>query len=187
MADNIFDEGCLQFDFSACAPAERFDNKDTNPYGMKAVDFVAETDDILYFIEVKDFQNPRAPEEQRENDLRLLIEAGTARKQRTLLNPDEDAAVSVFNLEMGGKIKDSLLRWYISGEVIAKKVVYILFIRLDKLDNPARRRLAEKIADHIPTKLNKQKDKPTYPNFTELRLIWLMQKNYRPMVYLAKF
>jgi hypothetical protein len=162
--NNIFDEGCLQLDFSACGSAERFDDRKTNPHGMKNVDFVVENPDRLYFIEVKDFQNPNAPQAQRDNDYRLLIEAGMSKKKRNLLNPDEDEAVSVFNLEMGEKIKDSLLRWYAVGNDFTKKITYLLFIRLDALDNPARRRLAEKIGGHIPTGLNKK----CFRKFTEL-------------------
>jgi hypothetical protein len=162
--NNLFIEGCLQLDFSACGTAARFDDGRTNPYGMKAVDFVVESSDRLYFVEVKDFQNSLAPQEQRDNDYQLLIEAGTSKKKRTLLNPDEEEAVSVFNLEMGEKIKDSLLRWYAVDNEFTKKVTYLLFIRLDALDNPARRRLAEKISGHVPTGLNNQR----FGKFTEL-------------------
>jgi hypothetical protein len=51
----LHDEGNLRFDFSLCSAVERFDDKQHNPYGMKAVDFVAEDAESLYFIEVKDY------------------------------------------------------------------------------------------------------------------------------------
>jgi hypothetical protein len=43
----VFDEGNLKFDFSAYNTAERFDDEKTNPHGMKAVDFIAETKRII--------------------------------------------------------------------------------------------------------------------------------------------
>ena len=93
----LFDEGNLQFEFSARYVTERFDDARINAYGLKAVDFVAEDADCLYFIEVKDFQHPQATPDRRISDYKMLIAAGTDKK-------------SVFNLEMGVKIKDSLLR-----------------------------------------------------------------------------
>jgi hypothetical protein len=139
--NKVFDEGNLRFDFTACDTAERFDNGNTNPYGMKSVDFFAETADCLYFIEVKDFQNPNAPKEQRAKDDKMLKAVGTEKK-------------SVFNLEMGGKIKDSLLRRYAENKKFTKKVIYLLLINLDKLGEFERGLLKTKISGYIPTGLN---------------------------------
>jgi hypothetical protein len=108
---------------------------------MKSVDFFAETADWLYFIEIKDFQNPKAPKEQREKDYKMLIAAGTEKK-------------SVFNLEMGVKIKDSLLRRYAENKKFTKKVIYLLLINLDKLGEFERGLLKTKISGHIPTGLS---------------------------------
>jgi hypothetical protein len=139
---NVFAEGNLQIDFTACGTAIQFD--EINTYGMKAVDFIAETGDTLFFVEIKDFQNPNAPEERRNEDYEMLVEAGTAKK-------------SVFNLEMGEKIKDSLLRRYAEGGSFTKRVVYLLLINLDGLDEVARGRLKERISGHIPTGLNHER------------------------------
>ena len=137
----LLDEGNLLFDFSSCCDVERFDDPQTNPDGMKTVDFVAATDDCLYFIEVKDYQNPNATKERREEDYRILCEAGTQRK-------------TMFSLEMGAKIKDSLLRKYSLGEKFTKRVVYLLFINSDKLGEYERGLLKEKISGYVPTGLN---------------------------------
>lgn len=139
--NNAFDEGNLRFDFSGCGTAERFDARDKNANGMKAVDFIVETADYLYFIEIKDFQNPKAPPEQRKKDYEKLIVAGTEEK-------------SVFVVEMGAKIKDSLLRRYAEGTVLTKKAMYLLFINLDKLGEFERGLLKAKISGHVPTGLN---------------------------------
>jgi hypothetical protein len=162
--NNTFEEGNLRFDFSDCGIAERFDDTQINPRGLKAVDFVVESANRLYFIEVKDFQNPNAPKEQREQDYKLLVEAGTGKKKRTLLNPDQEEAYAVFNLEMGEKIKDSLLRKYSLGDEFTKDVAYVLVIHLNALTAYERGRLKEKISGHVPTGLNK----PHFKKFTEL-------------------
>ncbi|MDR0764598.1 MAG: hypothetical protein LBE65_03290 [Synergistaceae bacterium] len=103
--NNTFEEGNLRFDFSDCGIAERFDDTQTNPRGMKAVDFVVESANCLYFIEVKDFQHPNASKEQREHDYKLLVEAGTGKKKRTLLNPDQEEAHAVLISKWARKLK----------------------------------------------------------------------------------
>jgi hypothetical protein len=100
--NNIYDEGNLVFDFTACGTARRFDERNKNVHGMKNVDFIAETVDCLYFIE----------------------------------------------------IKDSLLRRCAEGEKFTKKVMYLLFINLDKLGEFERGLLKTKINGHIPLGLN---------------------------------
>ena len=136
-----FDEGNLLFDFRAFNTAERFDDKKKNPHGMKAVDFIAETNDGLYFVEVKDFQHPGATDDRRKEDYEMLTKKETKEHAK-------------FILEMGEKIKDSLLRKYAEGYVFEKRVTYLLFINLDELDANARRLLFDKIQGHVPTGLN---------------------------------
>lgn len=159
----LLDEGNLQFDFSACQAVERFDDKKINPYGMKSVDFVAEDSENLFFLEVKDFQHPKATAERRAADYKMLIDAGIGQK-------------SIFNLEMGKKIKDSLLRKYASGDRINKKVVYLLLINLDKLGEFERGMLKAKITGHIPTGLNDKK----FINFTEIFFDLINAKQLKP-------
>ena len=138
---NVFYEGNLQLDFTDCGTTERFDTKDKNAYGMKSVDFVVETDDCSYFIEVKDYQHPNASQERQKDDYEKLMDAIGASK-------------TIFALEMGEKIKNSLLRRYAEGDTFAKKVMYLLFINLDKLGEFERGLLKAKISGHIPTGLN---------------------------------
>ena len=142
--NNTLDEGNLHFDFSGFEHVERFDDKQINAYGMKAVDFVAESNNGVYFIEIKDFQHPNALPEQRHEDYKMLVSAVTEKK-------------SVFCLEMGEKIKDSLLRKYSLGAAFDKKVVYLLLINLDKLSAFERGLLMTKISGHIPTGLNEDR------------------------------
>ncbi|MDR0811302.1 MAG: hypothetical protein LBN23_03365 [Paludibacter sp.] len=138
--NRIFEESGIKFDFSSCGITQKFD---TNTYsGLKAVDFISETDDCLYFIEVKNYQHPQAPLENKEKDYQMLIDAGTT------------SDTSVFNLEMGAKIKDSLLRQYASGCNFNKKVIYLLVIHLTKLGEFERGMLKTKILGHVPIGLN---------------------------------
>ena len=138
---NVLEEGNLQFDFTGCGQAERFDTREKNAYGMKTVDFVAETADCLYFIEVKDYQHPNAPQMRQKEDYEKL---------KSAIDGDE----SVFVLEMGEKIKDSLLRRYAEGGMFTKKTMYLLFINSDKLGEFERGLLKAKISGHVPTGLN---------------------------------
>ena len=151
MITKLLYEGNLKFDFSVFLLAERFDDKETNVYGMKAVDFLAEDTDSLYFIEVKDFQHPDATLERRRADYEML----------TAAVEDKDA---IFPIEMGVKIKDSLLRRYAMGESITKRVVYLLFINLKDLGEFERGLLKEKISGHIPTGLNESR----FPAFSSI-------------------
>ena len=151
----ILDEGNLRFDFSGChlvSDVIKFDTK--NPNGTTGVDFIAETDDCFYFIEVKDFQDPHPHAvAKRKAGFEMLVAAAKEKKE---LQDDElsSAKGSIFNLKLGLKIKDSLLRKYAYGEAFSKEVKYIVFINLDKLDKVQRGRLKEKIFGHIPTGFN---------------------------------
>ena len=142
MMSKWLDEGNLLFEFPAFISAERFDNIKINAYGMKAVDFVAEDVDSLYFIEVKDYQNPDAPPEHRRAGYKMLIDAVGSKK-------------SVYTIEAGVKIKDSLLRKFCMGEKFSKKLIYLLFINCDKFGEFERGLLMAKISGHVPTGLGK--------------------------------
>ena len=144
----------MTFDFSDCNPIKpvlRFDSAAENAYGLKAVHFEAETEDSLIFVEVKDFQHPNATEKRRKADFDMLVEAATKSN-------------ATFHMEMGQKIKDSLLRKYAQGDRITKGVVFLLLINADWFSNAERLRLKEKICGHIPTGLNNIR----FPAFTSI-------------------
>jgi hypothetical protein len=141
MNNTTLRESNLVFDFIGYEKAERFDESGLNASGLKAVDFIAETADCQYFIEVKDYQNPNAPMANRQSDLLMLKKAMAEEK-------------NVFILEMGEKIKDSLLRRYAEGAVFAKKVKYLLLINLDKLSARELGQLKVRINGHVPKGLS---------------------------------
>ena len=143
----VLTAGNLCFDFTSFETAVKFDNE-TNS-GLSAVDFVAETEDTLYFIEVKDYQHPKS--NRRSEDLEMLREALQTKRHN-------------FVLQMGAKIKDSLLRRYAEGYIFDKKIVYLLFINLDLFGKHERSSLKTKIEDYVPTGLNKER----FSAFTEI-------------------
>jgi len=147
----VIDEENLLFGFIAYDTVERFDEKETNPHGMKAVDFIAETNDCLYFIEVKDFQHPNAPPNQRQKDFDMLT------------NKDSKEYAE-FPLKMGGKIKDSLLRKYAEGYTFQKRVKYLFLFNMKKLGAQERIQLFDRIKGHVPTGL----DDARFRAFTEI-------------------
>ena len=147
-------EGNLTFTFVNFLNAERFDDSDKNASGLRPVDIFAETSESLYFIEVKDYQNPNqhaAVNQQAEYE--MLIAAAKSKKE---LKKDDLLATkgAVFSLKISQKIKDSLLRQYALGKEITKDVVFLLLVNLDKLGKNERSLLKSKISGHIPTGLN---------------------------------
>ncbi len=84
---------------------------------------------------------PPAPDGRRAADYNTLISASREKN-------------NVFCIEMGVKIKDSLLRCYASGKKFTKKVVYLLFFNLDQLGAFENGLLKEKISGHVPGGLN---------------------------------
>jgi hypothetical protein len=72
------------------APCKKAD--DSVPAGLMAVDFIVEVPQTLFLIEIKDFEHPRATEDNKKRDYKKLT--------------DPEAA---FPLEMGMKVKDSKL------------------------------------------------------------------------------
>jgi hypothetical protein len=139
MSEYVADEGNLRFDFTHCGKPIKFDKETYD--GMKAVDFVVDNEAYLLFIEVKDYQNPNATDERRNKDIETLHEAMAQR--------------SLYALEMGSKIKDSLLSCYAEGNQFTKDVIYLLFINLD-IEPRERRLLYERIKGYVPTGLNEE-------------------------------
>jgi hypothetical protein len=134
--NSVYTESGLTFDFSRCMAREKCDEKSC--YGLKSVDFVVETEERVCFIEVKNFEQVDAPRENRERDYKMLTDPNAA-----------------FPLEIGMKIKDSLLKKFVEGGTFSKPIVVLLIIKLDRLNTKQRKRLFSKIAGYVPTGLNK--------------------------------
>lgn len=135
----------------------------SSPHGTYCVDFYVETENCMYFIEVKDFQNPEAAENRRIEDFEMLIAAGKKKSSDT----DELSSIkgTFFCFRIGQKIKDSLLCKYATGAKLSKSIIYLIFINLDNLGKSERGRLKEKIRGHIPTGLYSNKYS-SFPSIT---------------------
>ena len=136
-------EGNIMFVFHA--PWEKFDEKSYN--GLKLVDFLVQNEDCLYFIEVKDYEHPKTPAEQRTTNYKML---------------DDPAAA--FPLEIGMKLKDSLLRYYALSREFTTEVKFLLIINSDELKSRERIKLAERVAGYVPNGLNSD----NHPNFSKI-------------------
>jgi hypothetical protein len=134
-------ESELVFDFHL--PFEKGDA--VSCYGLMAVDFIVDGIDCLYFIEVKNYEQTNAPESNRKRDYKMLT--------------DKDAA---FPLEIGMKVKDSLLRRYAEAKPVSKNIKFLLVIKFSHFKSNERRKLYERISGYIPTGLN------GYPSFSNI-------------------
>jgi hypothetical protein len=138
-------ESELIFDFTDCISAEKYDA--AVPAGLSSVDFVAETSEFIYFIEVKNYAQSRATEERRKTDYAMLTDA--------------DAA---FPRDIGTKIKDSLLRKYADGYRFTKPITALLVMKQSEIMAEQRLKLFDRIKGHVPTGLNDDK----FAHFTKI-------------------
>ena len=144
MSKIILSEGNLQFEFVGYNSAISFDNRKTNLHGLEPVDFVAESNESLCFIEVKDYQHPHhLAYKKRKENCKILIDVAT----------EKGETASIFCHKMGSKFKDSLLRKCASGDIskgFQKEIVYLLFINFDIFGETERGLLKAKISNHVP-------------------------------------
>jgi len=159
MDNSVATESGLKFDFHL--PYEKADAEKC--LGLKAVDFIVEGADRLYFIEVKNYDHPNAPEKNRERDYKMLT--------------DEYAA---FPLEIGMKVKDSLLRRYAQAKSFSKEIVFLLVIKLSssKFKPNERRNLYDRVSGYIPTGLNDSKYMAFKSIFFDIVLVDELQSKY---------
>jgi hypothetical protein len=106
------------------------------PRGLMSVDFEVDYTDFLCLIEVKNYDNPKATEKRKIIDYKKLT--------------DPEAA---FPLEIGMKIKDTLLKKFSEGAKFDKPIIFILINKFDILEPNERINLYERISGYIPTGL----------------------------------
>lgn len=112
-----FIEGCIEFDFSNALNAKKFDNKDEHKLShcMKAVDFIVETDQEIYFIEVKDPDHFNSTPESRKGFIKNL-------------KSDK------FDNSIVQKYRDSFLYEWAADNIPQKEIYYILLLEMKSLD-----------------------------------------------------
>ncbi len=104
----------LQVSFDDASGGRKFDGDDHGlSHCMKAVDFIVEFDDRYLFIEFKDPQNPKAPEERGREFI-------------------EDLKSSRLDCELRYKYRDSFLYEWASGRA-DKPIHYIVVVAWDGL------------------------------------------------------
>jgi hypothetical protein len=153
----ILTESNMEFDFSAFDSAEEYDTQENQCAGLKVVDFVAADSERQFFIEVKNYANVSGD---------LVIQTNMNKRQETdylmLTEP-----IAAFPLEMGMKFKDSLLRWFATGQEFTKPIVLLLVMNPPIMFQARdRERLQRKIKGYIPSGMNKKRER--YPNITSI-------------------
>jgi hypothetical protein len=161
----------MEFDFSAFDSAEEYDTQQNQCAGLKIVDFVAESGESQFFIEVKNYANRSG---------NTLVQANMDKRQeidyRMLTDP-----VAAFSLEMGMKFKDSLLRWFASGKEFTKPIALLLVVNPPVMFQARdRERLIRRIQGYIPNGMNDLPEQ--YPKissmFFDMPTISEAQKRY---------
>ncbi len=126
----IVSEGDMRFDFSKALSCKKFDNNDHGlSHCMKAVDFILESDDKIYFVEVKDPQHPSA--RNLEENINSIISGNLV---KNILVP---------------KCRDSFLYEY-AMDNISKPVLFLVLIGLDSLSAADLSNQTDKLKKHIP-------------------------------------
>ncbi len=126
----ICDEGDLRFDFTKAVRAKRFDDKAQHglTHCMKAVDFILETKDAYYFVEVKDPDNPNA-----KNKAAFISKLTSGE----------------LNKNLTGKYRDTLIyRW--AENALSMPVHYVVLLCMQSLDAAALLARTEELRRNLP-------------------------------------
>jgi len=126
-----YQEGDIEFDFSSAETMRKFDGPSHQlVHAMKAVDFVVNTSNTTYLVEVKDPQHPKAQKEQSES----FIDNMKTGKIMEMLRY---------------KYRDSYL--YLSGMgQVTTKVIYLVLICFDKLTAAELVYQTQALKRHLP-------------------------------------
>jgi len=131
----ILVEGHLEFDFRTAIVSTRFDADEVNDLShcMKRVDFIVETANQLFFIEVKDLDNPHA---QPQNVNKFLQELHS------------DALIAN---KLVPKARDSFLFNHLTnGLPEGKARIYVVLIACGQLQTPELSTLTDKLKTYLP-------------------------------------
>lgn len=116
-------EGDLYFDFSKADYAINFD-RSGNGHGLsellKAVDFIVEDKNSLFFIEVKNPENSQIPQNLKEKERRKF---------------SKELVSGNLNQPLLKKFTDSLIFQSLNKGISEKRLIYAVFIGLNELDS----------------------------------------------------
>ena len=127
----IMTEGNISIDFSNALFAKKFDGNDHGlSHCMKAVDFIVELKDKIYFVEIKDPEHPDVKLNNRNEFVKKL-------KSNVLIN------------ELKYKYRDSYL-YELAMNKVTKPVHYLVLICLDSLDQVVLNTQLDILKKHLP-------------------------------------
>ncbi len=130
----ILQENCLEFDFSAVINPRKFDDENHGlSHCMKAVDFIFEIGNKIFFIEVKDPQNPNMPKEKKLKELKRM--QGSKFIQNELVPKYRDSFL--YELSMNNIDKK-------------KKLIYVAIIAHDSLQAPELSQISCLLKNSLP-------------------------------------
>ncbi len=126
-------EGELMFDFSSADNVWDFDESGEHKMShcMKAVDYIVEWTDEVWFVEVKDPAKTTIPAQYRQQRLDEFMER---------IQSD-----TLFSRELGPKCKDSFLFLHLSGNDLNKPLKYHVLVGIESLDSALMIRCAENL------------------------------------------
>ena len=143
MGNRIFEESGIAFAFSE-KNVYKADTEDQQYNGLSSVDFIVDMSEQIYFIEVKNLENPLIPPE-------ILLQQKKA--FLTKMNMNEGVSGygdNRFQHSISLKLKDTLLKKLAMGGNFSKPVVYILLLEFIDLNFQQRRVLFENINSCLP-------------------------------------
>lgn len=160
-------EGDLSFDFSRANYVINFD-KSGKGHGLshifKAVDFIVEDQNSVLFIEIKNPENSKIPEDQK-----------TKQKE----DFENKLQSSKLYSDLNKKLQDSLIFQGLNEGIPKKKLIYAVFIGLDQLEEVQLSNLKDEFIKKHPI-LKHQWKKPFSVLFFNFNS-WNKYINYYPI------
>ena len=138
----ILQENCLEFDFSDVINPRKFDDENHGlSHCMKAVDLIFEFENKIFFIEVKDPQNPKISKEKKVKELKRM------------------QGVKFIQNELVPKYRDSFLyELFMNNIDKKKKLIYVAVIAHDCLQAPELSQITCILKNNLPIKHPKNKN-----------------------------
>lgn len=126
-------ENDLCFSFPDALEVKKFDGQQHGlGHAMKAVDFILEDSEMLYFLEVKDPEHPKSPKSNRNEFL-------------------EKMTSSALDEELKLKVRDSLVYEWASKNISPdKKRVFLVLIAIESLDTASLLQRVDSLKRIIP-------------------------------------
>ena len=165
----ILCEGNMKFDFTGFN-AEKIDTAQNACTGLGIVDFVAENEECILFIEVKNYDNfsddpikQAHMDKNKENDYLKLTEESDS-----------------YPRKVGMVFKDSLFRWLAQGKEFTKPIKLLYIINpMPEFEPNDHAKLLDRIEGYIPHGINTKLSQ--YPKMHEIKFDMPMLENVKEL------